>query len=88
VNAGDLCEIVDHPHWFIQSEKKFIGWHVVLIKRVEIEDHILDAWKPRWFVSGIPVAGVEVSEKVLRKLPPPPPLEDDIPTLTDVVESA
>jgi hypothetical protein len=66
--AGDLCVVVDHPQWFILSEKKYIGWHVVLIKPVECR--WADKWGQRWLVSGIPLAGIEVSEAVLRRVPP------------------
>lgn len=68
LQRGDLCEIVDHPDWKGGGNRNRIGNIVILAERATDRPKD-DPWNPRWHIVGDSYA--EISEKVLRKLPPP-----------------
>jgi hypothetical protein len=76
LKPGDLCEIIDHPEFLFDRE--CIGTYVILVSLGEPRDYSKEwreRWAPWWVVSGC-IAKM-VSEKLLRKLPPPV-LDEDI----------
>lgn len=75
---GDLCVIVDHPHWVDGTNRDTIGCHVILTALAENDDPY-DLWQPRWYVTGAPKTHScpRVSEKILRKIEPPPLDEEE-----------
>jgi hypothetical protein len=92
---GDMCVIVEHPLYppLTEYDRRSIGQHVVLVnactcescrRRIAREPEVRNLW----VCSGMPRIFHSICERNLRRLPDPPPLEDDIPTLTDIVESA
>jgi hypothetical protein len=86
LRAGDLCEIVPSGeiYWRVMFPGAF-GMRVVLTR---IDTSECTPWqlpyKPFWCASGLPSGLLAVSWKCLRKLPPPPPLEEDIDELDEV----
>jgi hypothetical protein len=86
LTPGMLCEIVptefDKPH-----ESDADGRTVVLIEEYTLPIAYITnkVFNPYWRCSGLPSNLVGISHVKLRPLPPPPPLEEDIPTLDEVV---
>lgn len=80
---SDFCEIVDHPRWRKgTSSRKHIGERIFLIRlKFPVNDY--DMWEPRWLYVGGGKVGV--SEKVLRKIPPPQLDEEESEDLELVV---
>src|SRR5271154_6501727 len=87
LKPGDLCEIIYHPSMRrLASARAFVGRIVVLIRIYDCKCGHEPSHYPFWVCAGIP--GWHASHLCLKKIPPPPPLADDIDETLEHVNDA
>jgi len=67
LQPGDMCVILQPTIPCAPHEQKLVG-RVVILRRIE---YTTGPWAPHWSCTNVP-RGIQVSEFVLRKIPPAP----------------